>query len=751
MKKALVIMMALALLFAMGGMALAKQEPATTDPSTPGNIVASDYDLTLEQNNNPAKRYGYFERGIAVTSGAYTGSTPNDTNKWSTHVYGTWNSPYTTGVDGYNYNDAQDYIAGGDQVSRITGSTVTTTTALADFVFQSGPHGGYLTSTHRCRECHAVHRAAGKFKLLRSDTRFEACDWCHGTGAGSGYNIQMDNDDAYTTEYNVGHTMGFGISTGKWKAPDDTYPAFTPNYWQGGFSCFDCHSPHANPARMLGFDKAGQPVGIRGKLDGKVYGVLNSGSGGTWDKALKAANNPQGMNKPFWPSGTWLLIKNPDREIASTTTIVKSGIWKPKAGSSLNGTSGDENLTLSQFIAKIAEPEKDITITAGQEIDDAVTESLFEFDGNTSYPVNKMPIDWNSPLGTVTKSLWRASAANGGGITASYAKSTGEAVGLITEKVRRADAQGAWTGTGDYTEPNNVPCTVWTVSEFCTDCHDGNAGLHTVKAPLFSEDRALRNQGNNADGTSKTGAGNENFRGNYDLAYGHDTQPRHCGRQMVFNPEDGQNFGPHCRNCHKGSSRCSVCHDAGAYTGDPTLAADNTKSNSLYSMARTTLVSTPTADNPLGSDRNLVSPAFGPGPNSTLGYFQKSRTTNWDSDWRNATGAVAMGKISGDVSCADDGFSWPHRTLGFKMLKDDLFGLDFTGGKVINVGDIRKTYDGKTTNSAGLTLKAHDLDSVCLDCHNPTVWNATSASDHIDSPTLTTDNHDDELLTRGLP
>ena len=291
MKKGLIILMAVAMLFAMTGLAFAVQnnnpnggDPYTTSGyTTKGNITANQYDLsttlwndgngnTFTFNNQGVKNWDYMEQGTAVSSGGYSGSTPTDLR--STHPYGTWNSPYTYGIDGYNYNDAQDYTDTGAQVGGVMdpngggehvwypiNSLMETALAsgLAYFqglgyqistgtipggepyenepgvettltsTFTSGPHGGYLTSTHRCRECHAVHRAAGKFKLLRSDTRFEACDWCHGTGAGSGYNIQMDNDDNYTTEYNVGHTMGFGISSGKWKAPDDTYPAYTPN------------------------------------------------------------------------------------------------------------------------------------------------------------------------------------------------------------------------------------------------------------------------------------------------------------------------------------------------------------------------------------------------------------------------------------------------------------------------------------------------------------------------------------------
>ncbi|HCG99149.1 MAG TPA: hypothetical protein DE036_04925 [Actinobacteria bacterium] len=520
MKKALVILMAISMLFAMGSMALAA-----------GDIDPNEYDLTIPQNGNPAKDYRYFEEGVAVTSGAYNGSTPSAANDSSTHPYGTWNSPFTAGVDGYNYNDAQDYIAKGAQFDQNTGAAVTGATAAADIVFASGPHGGYLTSTHRCRECHAVHRAAGKFKLLRSDTRFEACDWCHGTGAGSGYNIQMDNDVDFTTEYNVGHTMGFGVSTGKWKAPDDTYPAFTPNYWQGGFSCFDCHSPHANPSRMLGFNDAGDALGIAEVADssltqasqvptGRVFGIVNSG-GDDWAGTLVKAKNPQRTNKPFWLSGSWLLIKNPDREIASTTTAaVSSGVL------TLGGTAM-ANIVFDTLGLPVLGAESVTTITAGQEIPDYITANLFEFDSTTSYPVNKIPIDWDSPMGNA-RTLWKVSDTLG--VTTNYLLSNGKPAGFLGFNVRRSEALRIWEDSGTASPVDKfienydgtssqadvgVPCNVWSVSDFCTDCHDGNAGKHTIQAPLFSEDRALRS-GTDTPSTA-----------DYDLAYGHDVQPRH--------------------------------------------------------------------------------------------------------------------------------------------------------------------------------------------------------------------------------
>ncbi|MHB8841822.1 MAG: hypothetical protein ACYC56_08555 [Candidatus Aquicultor sp.] len=403
-----------------------------------GDISPTTYNLPTANTDVWAE----YNQGVAVQSAGNTVYFNGSTT--SAHPYGTWNSPYTAGIDGYNYNDPQSYTNVGDQAD-------STGDGKAD-TFSAGPHGGYLTSTHRCRECHAVHRAAGKFKLLRSDTRFEACDWCHGFGAGSGFNIQMDNDDNITTEYNVGHTLGFGIQTGKWRAPDDTYPAYTPNYWLGGFSCFDCHSPHANPTRMLGFDGLGNPVGeetqttINGVVMTRVYGIANPGHD------ILPGDPTHISTGPVYLSGSWLLIKDPDRETARTNTTVASGI------------TGDP----------------DITVTAGAEIPDAITFGLNEFDNTTTYPVNKIATDWNSPIG----------AASTSDTSIGYNQRN-----MLTSK------------------------RIWNVSEFCTDCHDGNAGLHTIQAPLFSEDRALRGQGHSTD--------TPEWKGNYDLAYGHDAQPRH--------------------------------------------------------------------------------------------------------------------------------------------------------------------------------------------------------------------------------
>jgi len=154
-------------------------------------------------------------------------------------------------------------------------------------------------------------------------------------------------------------------------------------------------------------------------------------------------------------------------------------------------------------------------------------------------------------------------------------------------------------------------------------------------------------------------------------------------------------------------------------------------------------------------------------------YMKWERTVTWQQTGEgngNEASTNDSWRTDPDVlsaTCSNDGFSWPHRTLGWKMLKDDLFGIDFTGNP-IGVGMTRTyagTYDTGTgsldtaatklddyvdANLGHLKSPAHDLDSVCLDCHNPTIWNATSAS-HADTAATSADDMNDELLLRGLP
>lgn len=68
------------------------------------------------------------------------------------------------------------------------------------------PHGGYDTSTNKCKVCHAVHRAEGAYYLLRADSQDDACDYCH-IGSAHSSKVVYDLNSAGKATTN-GHTIG---------------------------------------------------------------------------------------------------------------------------------------------------------------------------------------------------------------------------------------------------------------------------------------------------------------------------------------------------------------------------------------------------------------------------------------------------------------------------------------------------------------------------------------------------------------
>jgi opacity protein-like surface antigen len=354
----------------------------------------------------------------------------------STHLYGTWNNPFKAGLDAYNYNDAQGYaklgqggilFVWGESISQILqqmGITGNMQKMYFPYVMPAGydpstgqnlgqgPHGGYATTTHKCRDCHAVHRAAGKFKLLRADSRTEACDWCHGQGAGSGYNIQMDNDEANGTEYNVGHTLGFGNSEGKYKAPDDTYPAYTPKYYMGGFSCMDCHSPHGNPQRMLGYIDMGRMMNKPG-LQPNMFPDA-PGTDGMFVKVGMQApgfiSNPGAVDHNAFMYVPWPLNeRRPSYEVTMPLMYPDmQGGYVTVNASVLNvGAAMNQPWLKSKSIFAggrwLLIENPDVEIVNGVEIPDYSTQTVtFPGDGN-SYVVNKTKTNWDWPYGSVSE------------------------------------------------------------------------------------------------------------------------------------------------------------------------------------------------------------------------------------------------------------------------------------------------------------------------------------------------------------
>lgn len=235
----------------------------------------------------------------------------------------------------------------------------------------SGPHGGYTTTTNKCADCHSTHYAQGSYMLLRANSREAACDYCHGGGGGSTINIMMDNDystGAYsiskssaaattTMGFGTGHTLGYAGN-----APADIKPAYAS---ANGFACFDCHSPHGNSARiMTTFSNPGRALGT-GALTlapgdtgyiGNSDGTLSTN--GEWGIDADHGNfkwysGGKVVWRPIWPTGRFLLLKNPHRETNGITT------------------------------AEV--PDTVVTSQAGNELATA--------------GVNKYKIDWNEPLG----------------------------------------------------------------------------------------------------------------------------------------------------------------------------------------------------------------------------------------------------------------------------------------------------------------------------------------------------------------
>ncbi|MDI6716167.1 MAG: hypothetical protein QME63_04400 [Actinomycetota bacterium] len=150
MKKALVVLMAAMLLvFVMAGIALAKD---------PGLTSSDDFTYSEKSGNVPP---GTEYNALTPTSGAG----PSGASLWSYgDTYG------TTKYEGsYRAFDNQT-----NQLYEIPDALRVDSSAR-----DSGPHGGYDTTTNKCKTCHAVHRATGTFALMRVDSPDQACEYCH--------------------------------------------------------------------------------------------------------------------------------------------------------------------------------------------------------------------------------------------------------------------------------------------------------------------------------------------------------------------------------------------------------------------------------------------------------------------------------------------------------------------------------------------------------------------------------------------
>lgn len=105
-------------------------------------------------------------------------------------------------------DDGASYSIGGGAVNQ------------ADFVGK-GPHGGYDTSTNKCKVCHAVHRAEGTYYLLRANSSDDACTYCHIGGSAHSDRVVYTGNAAGIDTPN-GHTMGASS-----RIPDSSVRSYT--------------------------------------------------------------------------------------------------------------------------------------------------------------------------------------------------------------------------------------------------------------------------------------------------------------------------------------------------------------------------------------------------------------------------------------------------------------------------------------------------------------------------------------------
>jgi hypothetical protein len=203
--------------------------------------------------------------------------------------------------------------------------------------------------------------------LLRANSREAACDYCHVGGGGSQLNIQMDNDydsssavATTTMGYGTGHTLGY---TGN--SPVDINPAYSDS---AGFACFACHTPHGNSERVLttfaapgrafqptnlvlqpflpgGADGTAAFLAAGGTMVGGLYDLGSSGIG-VGDGTFWGITNVEGnfvltkdvagvrktMKKPIWPTGRFLLLKNPHVDAAEGQSDMTTGTAPGTAG-----------------------------------------------------------------------------------------------------------------------------------------------------------------------------------------------------------------------------------------------------------------------------------------------------------------------------------------------------------------------------------------------------------------------------------
>jgi hypothetical protein len=177
----------------------------------------------------------------------------------------------------------------------------------------------------------------------------------------------------------TGHTLGY-----QGNAPADIDPAFSA---AEGLACFSCHSPHGNSARIMttfanpgrafvGPNQQGRPTTAQlnatdgsfvawtikagfgsGDKDASLESTANGGTANEWGIDAQYGNfvwyraNPSGTPlftyRPIWPSGRFMLLKNPDREMNGDVEVADTSVTVPGQIAGDTGFEGYNKLAIN--------------------------------------------------------------------------------------------------------------------------------------------------------------------------------------------------------------------------------------------------------------------------------------------------------------------------------------------------------------------------------------------------------------------